>query len=404
MTALNSRRSGSRFTTASLEQLFGSSRNSLGFLRTLFACLVVVDHAFPIGGYNGNLDPMWSWTNGQEDIGGLAVAGFFVISGFLVTMSFERTRNVVQYFWNRFLRIFPGFWVCLAVTVVVFAPIAYLHQYGTLNHYLTTSGGPVSYFWDNMFLVINQWNIDNLLQHVPYRHTGYPPAFDGSLWTLIYEFKCYIGIGLIGALGILRRRKVVVVGIAMVWWVAQLEDTLNPHRLQGIPLLGDISMARLAFFFSLGALMYLYRDRILISDTLAIIAAVVYLVGMRTALYEGIGQVAFAYLCMWLAIRLPLKGFDRAGDFSYGIYIYAFPIEQLCAVYGAQRWGLAAYVLISLAGTALFAVPSWFLVERRCLRLKRVQLLRFRTRPLARDTIGHEDTGVQLTEHPSRTR
>ena len=368
-----------RFTTASVAQVFSGSNNSLGFLRTLFACLVVVDHAFPIGGYNGNLDPMWSWTNGQEDIGGLAVAGFFVISGFLVARSYETSGNVLQYFWKRFLRIFPGFWTCLAVTALVVAPIAYLHQYRTLDGYFGGPEGPVGYFYHDMFLVMNQWNIDNLLQHVPYRHTVYPPALDGSLWTLIYEFKCYIGVGLMGALGIFRRCKVAVVGIALLWWFAQLEDTRNPHMLQGIPLIGDPNMARLAFLFSLGVLIYLYRDWVMISDTLAGVAVVIYVVGMRTSLYEGIGQIAFAYLCMWLAIRLPLKGFDRVGDFSYGIYIYSFPVEQLCAVYGAEHWGLAAYVLISLAGTAVFAVPSWFLVEKRCLQLKRIQLSRAST-------------------------
>jgi peptidoglycan/LPS O-acetylase OafA/YrhL len=95
---------------------------------------------------------------------------------------------------------------------------------------------------------------------------------------------------------------------------------------------------------------------------------------MRTNLYYAVGQVALAYLCFWLAVRLPLDRFDRFGDFSYGLYIYAFPVEQILALYGVYRWGLAAYVLLSLAIALVVAMASWFLVEKPFLRLKRLQL------------------------------
>lgn len=359
----------------SIGQAFDPRNNSFGFLRTVFALLVVVDHAFPLGGYNGGVDPMWAWTKGQEDIGGMAVAGFFVLSGFLVTRSFEGSPNVVRYLWKRILRIFPGFWVCLAVTALVFGTIATLYQHGTLSGYFNLSSvGPVGYIYHNAFLNMNQWDINGLLYGTPYSHTGYPQAFDGSLWTLIYEFKCYIGVAILGILTLTKRsRRIGPIVLSLLFWVAQIEDYANPHLLAGIPLIGDINMARLGFIFSLGMLLYLYRQSIPCSWTLAGVAMVVYLVGMRTGLYEGIGQAAFAYLCLFAAIKLPLKRFDKYGDFSYGIYIYSFPIEQLCALFGAEHFGYPAYVAISIAGTMVFAVPSWFLVERPCLRLKGVR-------------------------------
>lgn len=359
----------------SIGEAFDPRSNSFGFLRTVFALLVVVDHAFPLGGYNSGVDPMWAWTKGQEDIGGMAVAGFFVLSGFLVTRSFEGSPNVVRYLWKRILRIFPGFWVCLAVTALVFGTIATLYQHGTLSGYFNVSGvGPVGYAYHNAFLNMNQWDINGLLYGTPYSHTGYPQAFDGSLWTLIYEFKCYIGVAILGMLTLTKRgRRIGPIGLSLLFWVAQIEDSANPHLLAGIPLIGDINMARLGFIFSLGMLLYLYRQSIPCSWTLSGVAVVVYLVGMRTGLYEGIGQVAFAYLCLFAAITLPLKSFDKYGDFSYGIYIYSFPIEQLCALFGAEHLGYPAYVVISIAGTMVFAVPSWFLVERPCLRLKGVR-------------------------------
>ncbi|MGD0313639.1 MAG: acyltransferase [Acidimicrobiales bacterium] len=358
-----------------IQHEFDPKHNSLGFLRMVFAVMVLIDHSFPLGGFHGGTDPMWGWTNGQESLGGLAVAGFFVVSGYLVTKSFFDSNTAVRYTWKRVLRIFPGFWVCLLVTVVVFAPIAYHYEFHTLNGYL--KGGaesPWNYLKNNALLTMHQYNIDGLLSSTPYEHSGYPQAFDGSLWTLIYEFKCYIGVALIGTLGLMWRARISVVAISLVFWVAQLQDTLHPSRLHGWPLIGDPNMARLAFIFSIGMLFYLYRDKIPMSNTLAGIAAAVFVIGMRTGLYAGVGQVAWAYLVLWLAIRLPLKTFDRFGDFSYGLYIYAFPIEQLLALYGVQRWGYGPYVALALAISLVFAVASWFLIEKPFLGLKRLRL------------------------------
>lgn len=361
--------------SGTIEGEFDPRRNSLGFLRMVFAVMVLIDHSFPLGGFHGGTDPMWGWTNGQESLGGLAVAGFFVVSGYLVTKSFFDSNTAVRYVWKRVLRIFPGFWVCLLVTVLVFAPIAYHYEFHTLHGYF--NGGvesPWNYLRNNALLYMHQYNIDGLLSSTPYQHSGYPQAFDGSLWTLIYEFKCYIGVAVVGTLGLMWRARISVVVIALFFWVAQLQDTLHPTRLHGWPLIGDPNMARLAFIFSIGMLFYLYRDKVPMSNTLAVVAAVVFVVGMRTDLYVGVGQVAWAYLVLWLAIRLPMSKFDKHGDFSYGMYIYAFPVEQLLALYGVYRWGYVPYVTMAIAISLVLAVASWFAVEKPFLSLKRLRL------------------------------
>lgn len=366
---------GTERSSVTLDQAFDTKRNSLGFLRMVFAAMVLFDHAFPLGGFNHGTDPMWGWTHGQESFGGLAVAGFFVVSGYLVTRSFTESRTAVRYLWKRVLRIFPGFWVCLLVTVAVFGTIAYVFDHSTLHGYVFGHpDSPGGYLGRNALLQMNQYNIDGLLSTTPFQHSGYPQAFDGSLWTLIYEFKCYLAVAVLGVFGIFRWGRPAVLVLALGLWVAQLQDVMHPNRLRGIPVIGDPNMMILGFVFCLGALLYLYRDKILLSDTMALVAAVVLVVGMRTNLYYAVGQVALAYLCFWLAVRLPLDRFDRFGDFSYGLYIYAFPVEQILALYGVYRWGLAAYVLLSLAIALVVAMASWFLVEKPFLRLKRLQL------------------------------
>jgi peptidoglycan/LPS O-acetylase OafA/YrhL len=343
-------------------------------LRLVFAGMVLFDHAFPLGGWNGGLSPLLSWTNGTESFGGLAVLGFFVISGFLVTRSFDGSPNPFSYLWKRFLRILPGYWVCLLVTVVLFAPLAYLYEHGALHGYARGyADSPVNYVKHNFLLSMNQYGIDGLLGKNPFPH-----AFDGSLWTLIYEFKCYLGVLVFGIFGAFRRGRVSVLILSLVLWAMQLAQSLDPGLLKGAFVVGDPYMVRLAFIFSLGMLFYLYRDKVIVSGPLAILALVVFVVSMKTQSYYGVGEVMWAYLCIWAAVRLPFHHADRFGDFSYGLYIYAFVVQQMLALYGVNAWGFVPYVVLSAMGTMVLAAASWFAVERPCLRLKALRVPRRR--------------------------
>jgi peptidoglycan/LPS O-acetylase OafA/YrhL len=393
-----SRSAHSKSSSAPLEDAFDPHRNSLSLLRLVFAAMVLFDHSFPLGGFHGGVDPMWGWTEGQESFGGLAVFGFFVVSGFLVTRSFDGSPNFVSYIWKRFLRIFPGFWVCLLVTVLVFAPLAFWYEHGSLLGYLHThTDSPSGYLKNNAALSMNQYNIDDLLGNNPYAHlhVGFQ-AWDGSLWTLIYEFKCYLGVMVLGMIGVFRKWRPTVLVLSLGLWALQLKQYLHPGFLQGTFLLGDPNMVRLAFIFSLGMIFYLYRDKIIISNTLAAVALVVFIAGMRLDLYYGVGAVMWAYLCMWAAVRLPFHNVDKYGDFSYGLYIYAFPIEQMLSLYHVNSWGQVPYVLLSLAVAMVLAIGSWYGIERPAQRLKRLNFRRSRgADPPSDPVIGQVDASHQ---------
>ena len=92
--------------------LIGPGGNAIGLLRLSLALLVVVHHTRVLGGFGS--DPVLRFARGQADLGVFAVAGFFTISGFLVTRSAERS-STARYLWHRALRVFPAFWVCLLV-------------------------------------------------------------------------------------------------------------------------------------------------------------------------------------------------------------------------------------------------------------------------------------------------
>jgi peptidoglycan/LPS O-acetylase OafA/YrhL len=359
-----------------LSSAFSGRSNSLGFLRWLFATMVIVDHAFPIGGFNaagghGGVDPTWAWSKGQDSLGGIAVAGFFVISGFLVTRSWYTSGNAVRYLWRRIIRIFPGFLICLLVTAYVLSPIAWHYENGGWTGvFHVTSDTPWGYFRHNMFLQMHQWNVGNLFQHVPYRETGYPPAWDGSLWTLIYEFKCYILLGIFGLVGLLRYKTFIVAFWAMSYllMVSWLIDPSWAPKL--LPMLSDLYVARYICLFFLGTLIALYADRIIIDDRFGLTALVIVILTLHNGGWLFIGIPAFAYLIIWMAVRLPLRFWENWGDISYGTYIWAFPLQMLLAQHGFQKHGTTTFILASMALATGAAFLSWHLVEKWPLKLK----------------------------------
>ena len=127
-----------------------------------------------------------------------------MLSGFLITRSRLRT-SPGDYLLHRVARIYPAFVVVLVVTAFVFAPIALLIEQGSLAGFFTTPVTPFQYMWGNLTLYIDHYSIGATLQTVPY-----PGAWNGSLWTLFYEFLCYIVIWVLGFVAIFRRSPILV--------------------------------------------------------------------------------------------------------------------------------------------------------------------------------------------------
>jgi peptidoglycan/LPS O-acetylase OafA/YrhL len=163
-----------------------SRENSIGFLRFLFAAAVLYSHSFTLGGFGA--EPLRTFTSGRESLGSVAVQCFFVLSGFLITRSYEHSQSLFRFLWHRVLRIMPGFWVCMVVTAVVFGPLHYFTVNRNLDLYFSTPTlGPLSYVTSNADLTMRQYSIFAMPVKVPY-----PGAFNGSLWSLAYEFRCYL--------------------------------------------------------------------------------------------------------------------------------------------------------------------------------------------------------------------
>lgn len=335
------------------------------------AFMVIFSHAGPLGGFYGGKD-LGTQFSTEQSLGGVAVAGFFFLSGFLITKSKMGRSSTPRYFWRRIMRIFPGWFLILLVTAYVLAPIAWNQEHGSMDGYWNaTSESPFTYFSNNMWLPLIQHNIAGMGKSIPFYQLSGGFEWNGSAWTLAFEFGAYILVAALGVIGALRHRIIgglvagFIIILAMMQWFGMGNLLSFSHALHDYRVL--LLMAPFAF----GILFALFGDRIPVDNRLAIACVVVAGWTYAKGGWLVFGQYAFLYLLMWFAIKVQaLKNWDKHGDFSYGIYIIAWPLMQFSAYFGLEKAGWLVYHLVIVIGCHIYAFLSWHLIERPALQLK----------------------------------
>jgi peptidoglycan/LPS O-acetylase OafA/YrhL len=355
-----------------LQEGLRGSDNAFGFLRLSLALLVLVDHAFPTGGFGK--DPLWRHTLGQESFGGLAVLGFFAISGYLIAKSAQNA-DIMQFLWRRVVRIFPAYWVMLIVTAVVIGPLLWLSAGRPLGAYWTTSfPGPLTYFTHNWTLSIGQYSLHDLLATTtPYGRDVHASVLNGSTWTLIYEWHAYLLIGVLLISNVIARAPALVAVIAGALVVLQFIAVANPAGPGTIAkYLGDPYSITLTSAFMVGSTLAVFASRVPLDDRLGVACGITVIGTLRYGGFASFGVPLGVYFVIWLAARLPvaLRRVGRKNDYSYGVYVYGFMAQQVLAYKGAQRYGYLPFLLASIAVTMVCGVLSWHIVEKPSLALK----------------------------------
>ena len=360
-------------TRPAIGQALDPKRNSLNFLRLVLAFSVVYAHACDIAWFG-----LHNVAVNDTSLGALAVYGFFGISGYLIAGSLSRN-SVPRYLWQRFLRIFPAFWICLIVTSFVLGTVAWLHQnpaHCDLSCYLRLHPGPFSYVYSNALLKINQSGVvsNNFIYFIG----------NASLWTLFYEFLCYLFLAGLAIIGIFRYRGLVLtttLGLLAILSILTLTPSLN-RMFSVFHHFITMEFLILSVVFMVGSLIWLYRDVVPDSAILAVLLAIAFVASLHLP-REGnlptlgftassLGAFLIAYPLLWLGAHLPLHRIGSKNDYSYGVYIYAFPLTQLMVIFGADQLGFALFMVVNAALALAFAIASWWLIEKRALRLKRV--------------------------------
>jgi peptidoglycan/LPS O-acetylase OafA/YrhL len=339
--------------------------NNFDFLRLALAVLVIFSHSFPLGVGSEAHEPLRALTHGQMTLGAFAVDMFFVMSGFLITGSAERSSTLGSFLKKRVARIYPAFVISAVVMALVVLPLA--------------SGSFAEANWTARLedfvlqtLRLQQFHVQDVFAHNPY-----PGVLNGSVWSIQYEFWCYLGVAMMAAVGLLKRRGWVLacflasVAISVAF---QTQGWIFGGKFAGMLLGSPQLWARLLPFYLVGVVFYLFRDKLRLNSWGASLAVLVLLTASWVHVgWAAVFPVAGAYLIFYVAFArwLPLQGVGGFGDFSYGTYLYAFPIEQLLVMKFGHS--VAPWLLFAIATplTLMAAVLSWYAVEQRFLRTER---------------------------------
>jgi peptidoglycan/LPS O-acetylase OafA/YrhL len=328
-------------------------KNNFGVLRLLFANLVVYYHSYFLIDGDAHRD-IFHKVPGAMPVGTLAVAGFFLISGYLVVKSYTNSVSVKDYLVKRFLRIWPGYAVAFLISLLVVAPLggAKLADINVLRNV-------------SCFLTFQAPCIDRVFYGLSVEKVN------GSLWTISYEVRCYVLVILLGACGFLHDRRKF-----LVWTVCLGLAVFLPLSIQ-LPfsrVFGALSSdVLLTGLFCAGGVFYLYRDRIRVRVGYAVIALPIWLaLQFNVATAQIALMTAGAYILFYVATREGdnlISRFVEKTDLSYGIYLYAYPIQQLI-LWRDRNIGMYKLLAISVVCAGVAGAVSWYVVERPALGLK----------------------------------
>jgi len=339
-------------------QVSASTRRYGGFdvLRILAALAVVLSHSYSV---TGHPESKLSFSVGHfaVPLGALGVSIFFVTSGFLVAGSWDRLANVGVFALHRFARIWPAIVVVITLTVFVMGPL--VTSVGLHKYFISTT--TMFYFVRNVVL------FGGTVNKLPGVFTTHPDiSVNGSIWTLTYEVWAYAAIVGLGILGALRRWwtptlvLVALLGLLRFGVYDKIGGLPTTRPILGLTLADG---AKLWSFFFAGVVLSRVVKRV---DPAKLIVPGVAAVSLSFALGEPTLYIVGLAGCVigFGSLRGRVtEAVHALGDPSYGIYILAFPIQQL--IYGADiartPWPMFAVAgAISIAGGYL----SWHALER----------------------------------------
>lgn len=327
-------------------------QNNFNLLRLLFSFLVIIAHAPELMDGNRSRELLTLWF-GTISFGELAVDGFFIISGFLILGSWHRQEDPIRFLMARVLRIYPGFLVAAIFCLFLVIP-AY------------TEGGLLTGFPG----VINLESIFRLAQlrlpeQGPVFVGSHYPVVNGALWSISFEFKAYLVVLGMGVCGLLKSRKVWM-GVTSLLIILYLV-----HKSHVYDFGWRFLTIRTLMCFFVGGAFFTVKDKIKYTGPWALVSLICLALGLSFTWFAEIAVALFlGYLIFFIAFRLRcLNFFNKMPDISYGVYLYAWPINKIL-LWHFPEVSLVESVLIVSVISALFGALSWYLVEKPALRLK----------------------------------
>ncbi len=335
----------------------GGRENNFNLVRLVLASAVILGHSPELVDGDRNREVMARNFGDWVTLGVLAVDGFFLLSGYLIAQSWESDPRLLAFIRKRAARIYPGFVAACLICALLVGPMGDNPDYWARFR-------PWAFLKGLLVLHIPVVPTPFLIQ--PYSQVA------GPLWTVRYEFAAYLGLAALGLVGVLRHRRIVLILACLlaISAAAHAGGAVASTRIAGVSV---ANISRLASFFLAGAAFYKFRDLVRFKRGRVLAAALLLLPALSI---EWCGAIALpalgGYLLLAAGSARPLGGTAviRQDDLSYGLYLYAWPIQQLiiCRHPGIDPWVLSAitFALGSVAGSL-----SWRLIERPAIRWAR---------------------------------
>lgn len=341
--------------------------NNFDLLRFIAALVVILAHSYYLKDSSIS-DPLRQLTNGAIDFPELGLSIFFIISGFLITGSLIRSRTAYGYLWKRALRIFPGLLFALLFSVFLVGP-------------LVTEVSLLSYFTNPAnYEHLKAISLFNLPNSIPDAFTDFScRTINGSLWTLPYEFFFYILVLLlfpIKKFRLITHFLILVAFLLLTGLRIYLNQRLVWYDYHTPFLLGlrITSFMTFSTYFSAGMVIYIFRNELnIVSRPVLHLILGVMLIGI-SSYFAVFSVVKFIFIplitCGFAYLPGRLNDFGKFGDYSYGLYIYAYPIQQTLMYFFREVLPVWLFFFLASVVTFVFAYLSWHFVEKRALNLK----------------------------------
>lgn len=361
-----------------LDEFLDTRPAGFDLIRLVLAFLVLVSHTYPLGGFGNATEPRSPLSPDVLTLGGFAVGGFFALSGLLVGRSALR-RRPSAFARARFARIMPALWVTILFGAFVVGPLGWIHRHGGIGGYLTTRpDGPLGHVGRAAALPVafSHGIADVFVSDTPYGLRTGSSFVNGSLWTLPYEVRCYLVIGLVALVArrFGSRRTMTIAWLVSFALAVGYSKRVDLTRFVVGPY-ADRQLVTFLFVFLTGTLVATWAHKINLFGWVpagALLLATIVGRGGSSFWSEHISQAALALVLPPLAALLtPLARWLRGVDLSYGLYLYAWPMQQLVAMY---QWASRpiTFMVISTVLAGACAAGSWFLVEQPSMtRLRR---------------------------------
>jgi len=340
-----------------------TKNNNFNIIRFLAASLVLFSHSYPLFQSEEPLIHI----SGFFSFGSLAVYTFVFMSGFLVTKSWIDTQNIFLFIKKRFLRIFPGL---LSVTLFTAFIIGPLVTYVPLAEYLKD---PLTIMYlRNIYLYPLSISLPGVFENNPF-----PVEVNGSLWLIPVLFFLYASLAIFGLLRLINRKPYMALFTLILIGVLLL-DMSNPSlRNLAIFYMPAYDLLCSSLFFYVGVLCYLYRDKIILRHGLAICSMILFFISLKLPYGLVLNLFILPYLILYFASLdiAVLRKFNRTTDLSYGIYLYAFPIQQTIMHFIRKQLNVMTFFIISYFITLIIAYLSSLLIEKPFMKFKDIKAI-----------------------------